>query len=78
MSVLLSDLQIKKEWVLTSVYVLSDSSRRGILWSDLNRVVQKWEKPWVVGGDFNVTYFAFERNSDGHVTLAMGDFADWI
>lgn len=54
-SVLLSDLQIKKEWALTSVYVPSDSSRRGLLWSDLNRVVQKWEKPWVVGGDFNVT-----------------------
>lgn len=26
----------------------------------------------MVGGDFNVTYFASERNSDGHVTLAMG------
>lgn len=32
----------------------------------------------MVGGDFSVTYFAVERNSEGPATSSMRDFANWI
>lgn len=64
--------------VITSVYGPTDSYRRELFWTDLNRVAQKWGKPWVVGGDFSVTYFAVERNSEGPATSSMRDFANWI
>lgn len=77
-SVLLLNLRLNKEWAITSVYGPTDSSQRGLLWTDLNRVAQKWVKPYMVRGDFNVTYFADESNKEGPATSAVRDFADWI
>lgn len=58
MSVLVKDLQGGYEWVATSVYRSNNSSERAAFWAKLNFVVGKWGRPWVVGGDFNVTRFS--------------------
>ena len=37
-----------------------------------------WEIPWVMGGDFNVVRFPFERLRAEHLTTAMQNFSDFI
>lgn len=72
------DLCNKKEWVLTSVYGPTNSTRRGLFWAELNNVAYKWGKPGVVGAYFNVVRFATDRNREGAGTSSMRDFSDWI
>lgn len=39
----------------------TDGSRR-VFWNELNSIATYWNKPWVVGGDFNVIRLSEESN----------------
>lgn len=66
------------EWVATSIYGPVSSSDLGEFCSKLNTVAGKWNRPWVVGGDFNVIRFSNERKVGCPISNAMWGFSDWI
>jgi exonuclease III len=41
-------------WDFTGVYGPNDDGVRSNLWDELGGLMNVWERPWCVGGDFNV------------------------
>jgi hypothetical protein len=66
------------EWAFAGVYGPNDDGARCILWDELGGIMNVWEKPWCVGGDFNVVRHAGEKLRASRQTQAMTDFADFI
>lgn len=54
-----------------------DESRGG-LWDKLAVMMNWWNLPTCIGGDFNVIHFPNERSSRGRLTGAMKDFSNFI
>lgn len=77
-SVLVRDLRKGVEKVATCVYGPCSSSGRIAFWGELNFVVGKWNRPWVVGGDCNVIRFSNKKKGGCSISPAMQDFSYWI
>lgn len=52
--------------------------QRSAFWAELNQVAGRWNRPLVVGGDFNAIRFSNERKGGCIINQAMKDFSDWI
>lgn len=60
-SALLKDVRSNAEWVATSVYGLSKASNKADFWMKLSIVAGMWNRPWMLGGDFNAIRFPYEK-----------------
>lgn len=77
-SVLLKDVNSNTTWIVTGVYGPTNSRQRGLFWSELNSIRNKWSGYWCIHGDWNVVKFPSERSGCNFLTLEMTDFSDWI
>jgi hypothetical protein len=66
------------EWAFAGVYGPNDDGARSILWDELSGLMNVWEKPWCIGGDFNVVRHSGEKLRASRQTQVMTDFADFI
>jgi hypothetical protein len=65
-------------WAFTGVYGPNINSRRRSLWEELAGLLNWWDLPWCIEGDFNVPRFSCERSREVHFRPAMTDFLDFI
>ena len=75
---LFKDVRRNVEWVATSFYGPNNASDRASFLLELSQVAMKWNKHWVLGGDFNVNRFSHEKKGGCVMSTAMRDFSDWI
>ena len=54
-----------------------DRDRRR-LWEELAGVYSRWDVPWCMGGDFNITRFHSERSGHFWNSAAMEEFFEFI
>ncbi|XP_059446549.1 uncharacterized protein LOC132178109 [Corylus avellana] len=66
------------EWAFAGVYGPNDAGIRSTFWDELGGVMNVWDRPWCVGGDFNVVRNPGERLRATRQTQAMTAFADFI
>lgn len=45
---------------------------------ELAGLLNCWNFPWCIGGNFNITRFTSERSGAAHLGSAMGEFSDFI
>ncbi|RVX10543.1 hypothetical protein CK203_016931 [Vitis vinifera] len=65
-------------WVFTRVYGPFSKVERDALWEEFGAIRWLWEDPWCLGGDFNITLFPRERNSQRRISSAMKKFAEIV
>lgn len=75
-AVLLKDVKRGSAWVTTSVYGPHNPTDRADFWLELNQVAGMWNRPWVLGGDFNVIRFLHEKKGGGSMSKAMKNFSN--
>ena len=75
-SVLLKDVRRDVLWVVTSVYGPINTSEKAAFLAELTSIVSLWNKPWVIGGDFNVIRFPNEKRGGCTFSPVMQDFND--
>ncbi|XP_026402743.1 uncharacterized protein LOC113298262 isoform X2 [Papaver somniferum] len=66
-------------WIFTSVYGASDVGYYNQCWQESRDIKLLFDEPWLIGGDFNATLSAADRNVSGGRTtnnrfLLSGDF----
>ena len=66
----------KFQWVFKGVYGPVEKNIREIFWEELGSIKGLWEKPWCVGGDFNVILYPEERSKGGRIDNSMRRFSD--
>lgn len=66
------------EWAYGSVYGPNDDNDRKRLWDKLARLINWWEMPSCIRGDFNVFRYPGERSGDTRQSLAMMEFSEFI
>lgn len=65
-------------WHFTGVYAPNCNKERQKVWWEIGAVRGLFTGPWVVGGDFNIVRFPFEKRNCTRNTRAMTDFSDFI
>ena len=66
------------EWAFTGIYGPNLNRKRHLMWEELAGLINWWNLPWCLGGDFNVIRFPSERLGAGRFTRCMYDFLDFI
>ncbi|XP_074288047.1 uncharacterized protein LOC141613204 [Silene latifolia] len=51
-------------WYYTAVYASPETTKKELLWKDLEDFARTHNRPWLVMGDFNDTRFIHERSGD--------------
>lgn len=51
-------------WMFFGVYGPNSTDRRGQMWEELEEVNVEWQCPWVIGGDFNIVRYPFEKSGN--------------
>lgn len=77
-SIILKDIALGCEWMLTRVYGPTNTTNRDAFWEELLEVRERWSVPWVVGGNFNVIRFVHKKSSRVRITRSMRDFDDSV
>ncbi|KAK1277805.1 hypothetical protein QJS04_geneDACA023753 [Acorus gramineus] len=77
-SVLLEDTITHWSWAWTGVYGPNVEDLRPHLWANLKESRARWNSPWCIMGDFNVTRFPFDRNREGSISGSMEQFSAWV
>jgi hypothetical protein len=65
-------------WAFARVYGLNLDRDRRLLWEELVGVLSRWNIPWCIEGDFNVTWFPSELSGGARLDFAMMEFSDFI
>ncbi|XP_034681036.1 uncharacterized protein LOC117910970 [Vitis riparia] len=65
-------------WIFTGIYGLCNRKKREALCEELGAIRGIWDKPWCLGGDFNVTLSQRERSRQGNLNGAMQRFAQVV
>lgn len=66
------------DWMFSGVYGSCSPYSRNRFWEELSDIRGYWTGPWIVGEDFNVIRFAFEKNIGSRVTRSMRDFGNFV
>ncbi|KAK1326356.1 hypothetical protein QJS10_CPA01g01619 [Acorus calamus] len=66
------------QWAVSCVYGPPDGVGREELWEELSATRARWEIPWCLLGDFNITCYSTDRNRTGPISAAMDTFSEWI
>ena len=66
------------EWAFTSLYGPNLNKRHRKMWEELIRLINWWDVPWCLGGDFNIIRFPSVRLGAASCTWAMYGFSDFI
>ncbi|KAK1276479.1 hypothetical protein QJS04_geneDACA020812 [Acorus gramineus] len=77
LSVLLVD-PAARQWIVSNVYGPHEASHREGMWEELSAVRAGWDAPWCILGDFNITRFSEDRNTEVGVLQDMEWFNEWI
>ena len=77
-SVLLRGVLDGFEWVCTGIYGPNADIHRAALWEELSRVRTRWNKAWLLFGDFNVVRYPCEGLGYDYFSPAMFAFSDFI
>ena len=77
-SVLLKDVRCDVLWVATSVYGPINTIEKAVFLAELTGIVSLWNKPSVIGGDFNFIRFPNEKRGGCSFSPVMQDFNDSI
>jgi len=64
-------------WAFAGVCPNSNGDRR-LLWDELADLLNWWNIPRCIEGDFNFTRFPGERSGGGRFSLAMAELSDFI
>jgi hypothetical protein len=60
------------------VYGPNSNSVRRLLGDELTGMLNWWNFPWCIGGDFNVTQFSSERSGEPRLCPAMAELSDFM
>jgi hypothetical protein len=63
---------------IAGVYSLNYGNDRRLLWDDLAWIINWWNLPWCIGGDFNVIRFPIEKLGEVRLCSTMRAFSDFI
>lgn len=63
-------------WVFSGVYVLTVSRYKEAFQEELGAIRGLWQDPWCVSGDFNISRFPMERDSNSKLSSAMRRFSE--
>jgi len=77
-SVILESIQEQFRWCYTGVYGPHTNNEREDLWYELASIRGTWDGQWVLGGDFNVCRFDYEKFNCHRRTRAMENFSETI
>ena len=66
------------EWAFTGVYGPNLNNRRRLMWEELTGLINWWDLPWCLGGDFNIIRFPSERLGAASFSKAMYQFSDFV
>ncbi|KAL4191825.1 hypothetical protein AMTRI_Chr06g190990 [Amborella trichopoda] len=76
--VLLSHISNGFPWKFSGIYGPNSTSLRALLWAELDFIASLPHSAWYLGGDFNITRWSHERNSNSIISQGMMDFSDFI
>jgi hypothetical protein len=65
-------------WAFAGVYGPNRDNDRLMLWEELSSLMDRWEVPWCIGGDFNAVRFLSERRGSIRYASSMEDFSQFI
>lgn len=79
-------IEIKKKkngedpWLFFAIYASPDSTLRKELWSELEKIKENCNGPWLLAGDFNETRSLSEQNGSesSKMIRRCRDFSNWI
>ena len=77
-SALIRDMELNKEWIISSIYGSTVSAARGNFWRELDLIRSNWSGPWCLGGDFNIMRCLEDRLGGCHFSSDITAFYDWI
>ncbi|RVW40921.1 hypothetical protein CK203_076999 [Vitis vinifera] len=63
-------------WVFSGVYVLTVSRYKEAFQEELGAIRGLWQVPWCVSGDFNISRFPMELDSNSKLSSAMRRFSE--
>ena len=66
------------EWAFIGVYGPNLNKRHRLMWEELTGLINWWDLPWCLGGDFNIICFPFEILGAASISRAMYGFSDFI
>jgi hypothetical protein len=65
-------------WAFAGVYGPNRDNDRLMLWEELSGLMDRWEVPWCIGGDFNAIRFPSERLGSVRYVASMEAFSQFI
>jgi hypothetical protein len=65
-------------WAFVGVYGPNRDNDRLMLWEELSCLMDRWEVPWCIGGDFNAIRFSSERLGGVRYAASMEAFSQFI
>jgi exonuclease III len=65
-------------WAFAGVYGPNRDNDRLMLWEELSGLMDRWEMPWCIGGDFNAIRFPSERLGSVRYAASMEAFSQFI
>jgi exonuclease III len=66
------------KWAFAGVYGPNSDNDRLMLWEKLSGLMDRWEVPWCIGGDFNAVRFFSERLGSIRYAVSMEAFSRFI
>ncbi|XP_068644647.1 uncharacterized protein [Aristolochia californica] len=75
----LLDHNLGTSWALAGIYGPTRSRDRASFWEEIFQLVQLWDLPWLIGGDFNATLLCSDKSpSASRTSSTMRAFSDFI
>ena len=70
-SAMVREVQLDKEWIISSIFGPSGSGSRESFWRELAYIRNKWSGPWCLRGNFNIIRYFEARMGGCNVSVEM-------